>query len=208
MVADLRPFNTLQPDFNFRLPSLVDITRNWVRGAYWMVIDFEKGFYHVPLHPNVRRYVCFRFNRRLYRYLRLPMGAKLSPAFFCWLSGEMTRILQELGINVVIVYVDDLLIRAASEEAAEEALAVLEAVFCTANASIKASKVQGPAQDVQVIGAVVDSASDTLRIAPSKQYRTLVELAALRHVIEHGISTGAPTFVPLQWVRSVVGSVE
>ena len=153
---------------------------------------------------DAQRYVCFFFRGKLYRFLRLPMGAKLSPAFFCWLSAELTRILRAYGIDVIITYVDDLLIRAASVEAGEEALALLEALFGAANVAVKEVKTQHTSPTVKCIGFTVDSVTDTISIAPAKFFSTMVELAVVRTIALRG----GDAYVPLDFYRSAVSSTQ
>ena len=43
-----------------------------------------------------------RFGTSMYRFRRLPMGAKLSPFLFCWLSGELMRVCGS-GAGVYVV---------------------------------------------------------------------------------------------------------
>jgi len=205
-VIDLRAVNELQPDIRFVYDSLTNVTHDWVKGARWYVRDIAKGYYHIPLTVSARRYACFSFRGRMYRFCRLPMGGKLSPAMFCWVSGELTRVLRALGVDIALTYVDDNLGRAASDEAGHLHMRVQHAIFSVAGATIKASKDQGPALRVTALGVDIDSATDTLCITREKFFSTMVQLHALRHITRRGVATGTPTYASLDRLRSDVGS--
>ena len=79
------------------------------KGDYAFKIDLQDAFFHVPIHPNSRKYLRFAFENRVYQFQVLPFGLNTAPQVFTHLGETVTAYLHRQGI-LVIPYLDDWLI--------------------------------------------------------------------------------------------------
>jgi hypothetical protein len=90
-------------------------------GKMWMAkLDLRKAFFQVKLAEEWRKWACFRVGGKTYRFCGLPMGLRASP----WALGKLLRpvvgLLRAQGI-LLVLYVDDAIVIATSEEGCREA---------------------------------------------------------------------------------------
>jgi hypothetical protein len=189
LVVDLRDLNEYIAKLPFTMASGWDVVRSWRHATYWVAIDIKGGFYHVRIARALRRYLCFEFNGRIYRFNRLPMGLRSAPAVFCALSAELTRMLRRLGLNVVVTYIDDLVLAAATEEEGRRALAIIRALFVKLNIAMAEDKVRGPATSMVALGLSLRSgassgSSDFVTVPGTTLFATLIDVAIVRALLD------------------------
>ena len=79
---------------------------------YFAVMDLTKGYYQAPLAKASRHLTAFITLMGLYEWLRVPMGLKGAPAYFQRIMA--TVVLVGLIYNICKVYLDDVIVHAAS----------------------------------------------------------------------------------------------
>ena len=77
-------------------------------------LDLKDAYLHVPIHPQSRRLLGFRFQGKTYVYKVLPFGLKDSPWVFSRLVATVIAHLRLQGIRI-FYYLDDWLIVAESQ---------------------------------------------------------------------------------------------
>ncbi len=111
ITTDLSPLNVhVKPD-NHPIPNVKDLFLELANAKYFSKIDLRKGYFHIKLHPDSRKYTTTTTAAGLYQYKRLPMGLKDSAQCF---QRAVAKTLA--GIPGVIAYIDDILIFAATKE--------------------------------------------------------------------------------------------
>lgn len=63
----------------------------------------------IPVHAKFRKYLRFRFNKKLYQYTVLPFGICTAPLVFTKLLKPVISLLRSSGLRSV-VYLDDFLL--------------------------------------------------------------------------------------------------
>ena len=117
-VIDLSRFNEFVEKKSFRMSSIKEVRCSVTRGSFGTTIDLEDAFYHIPLHPESRKYTRFILDGTVWQFTCLPMGLTLSPRVFTELTKVLMRHLRKKGM-IVIIYLDDLLVLSNSRKLSE-----------------------------------------------------------------------------------------
>lgn len=98
----------------------------YVRPGDWFTsIDLRDTYFHIPVIPRHRKFLCFSFQGVQYQYNLLPFGFSLAPHTFSKCMERAVEPLRRKGIKVLF-YLNDLIIMAPSWE--EAALHTMEVV--------------------------------------------------------------------------------
>ncbi|XP_077334543.1 uncharacterized protein LOC143975860 [Lithobates pipiens] len=106
---------------------------------YFTVVDLANAFYSVPLHPSCRYLFAFSHEKKQYTWAVMPQGAQNSPSQFAKAIASILDTWQkEHPAVTLLIYVDDLLLCADDQYAAEDNS---ESLLCyLAEQGCKASK--------------------------------------------------------------------
>ena len=108
-VIDLKNLNAHIHAPHFRMFTTSSVLSSVEKGDYAFKIDLQDAYFHVPIHPNSRKYLRFAFENRVYQFQVLPFGLNTAPQVFTRLGHTVTAYLHRQGISV-IPYLDDWLI--------------------------------------------------------------------------------------------------
>ena len=105
ITTDLSPLNPhILPELH-PIPSIKELLGDLQGAQVFSKMDFRKGFFHIPLHPDSRHLTTTVTPLGLRQYKRLPMGLRESSSVFQRLVGQALA-----GLQGVIYYVDDILV--------------------------------------------------------------------------------------------------
>ncbi|OWY99498.1 LOW QUALITY PROTEIN: Retroelement [Phytophthora megakarya] len=123
MCIDSRAVNALTIPMQWPMPQL-DVVITHVAGAkVFFICAWFRGYWQLPFHPDSRECFTFITHRGMYTPTRVPMGAKDAVAY-C--QSVVEQIFGDLLYNGVLVWLDDILGYAESEE---ELMELLEEVL-------------------------------------------------------------------------------
>jgi hypothetical protein len=176
LIHDLRPLNKelLQPP-SFRMEGWKEVAQFLKAGFYMAKLDHRKGYWQVRLSQDgTSWYLCFVFNKRVFRWLVLPFGLNWAPYIFTKLMRPVVEHLRSLGIFCVI-YLDDLLLFGPSKDHVTSALETTLSLYETLGMIVNTEKsVLSPVQAIVYLGfdlVTVPTVSVALpnekRLAPS-----------------------------------------
>ena len=75
------------------------------------IVDMDKGYWQVVLHPESRKYTCMAFDIGRYQFKRLPMGSKVASDIFQRMLDSVY-----IGLPGVTGIADDMVIFGRNEE--------------------------------------------------------------------------------------------
>ena len=158
----------------FRYQSLQDAIDYIQSGDYLAKIDLAQAYRVVKIHPSNYRATGLKFKlpgMASYTYFydtHLPFGARKSPEIFNALSQAVRVIMQQLGYERIIVFLDDFLIIESSKEKCAEAMRTLIRVLRCLGFWINYKKVDGPGQHITFLGIHLNTIDMTMELPPDK----------------------------------------
>ena len=75
------------------------------------IVDMDKGYWQVVLHPESRKYTCMAFDIGRYQFKRLPMGSRVASDIFQRMLDSVY-----IGLPGVTGIADDMVIFGRNEE--------------------------------------------------------------------------------------------
>ncbi|GFU15926.1 hypothetical protein TNCV_2368541 [Trichonephila clavipes] len=113
LCVDYRNLNRKMIKDKFPLPLIEQVLGKLENSKVYTSLDLKNGFFHVPMDPNNTKYISFVTHEGQYEFLRVPFGLSNSPSVFQRFIYTVFRKL--IRDNILIVYMDDLLIPSQNE---------------------------------------------------------------------------------------------
>ena len=114
VILNLKEINLFIPAQLFRMETLNLILPNLPKHDWAVSIDLKDAYLHVPVHPQSRRLLGFKYQGLTYVYIVLPFGLKDSPWVFSRVVATLVAHLRLQGIRN-FYYLDDWLLVAESQ---------------------------------------------------------------------------------------------
>ena len=91
--------------------SIDELISMFVGAKVFTIVDMDKGYWQVVLHPDSRKYTCMAFDIGRYQFKRLPMGSKVASDIFQRMLDSVY-----IGLPGVTGIADDMVIFGRDEE--------------------------------------------------------------------------------------------
>ena len=150
ITTDLSPLNPhILPELH-PIPSIKELLVDLQGARVFSKMDFRKGFFHIPLHPDSRRLTTTVTPMGLRQYTRLPMGLRESSSVFQRLVGQALA-----GLQGVVYYVDDILVYGKDREEHDQHLKGVLDRLQEYDFRLAPDKCQFGAKDVTFLGHII-----------------------------------------------------
>lgn len=170
ITTDLSPVNPAILPTHHPIPNIKDLFLQLETATVFSKLDIKKGYFHIQLHPESRRFTTTITPEGLFQYLRLPMGLKDSAQAF-----QRCMATTVVGLPGVIAYIDDLLIFGKNQKEHDENLwRVLEKLHLK-DFRLNLKKCQFSQRKIGFLGHVIQNGTitpDPSNIRPIKQVGT------------------------------------
>ena len=151
---DYRALNAVTRKDSYPLPR-IDASLEALQGSSWFTtVDLQSGYHQMLLHPDDREKTAFVTPDGLYQFRRLAMGLVNGVAGF---SRLMDRVLAGLSHEVVLPYIDDLIVGGTCFEVHLHNLELVLERLVQANLKISPQKCQLFQKVVHFLGHVVSA---------------------------------------------------
>ena len=111
-VIDLSKLNKKE---RFKMETPESIRTFLISGEWVSSIDLSDAYFHIPIHPNSRKYVRFCHKSQVFQCTSLPFGLATAPQVFTMIVKEVKLMALTRGIRLH-QYLDNWLIRAQCQE--------------------------------------------------------------------------------------------
>lgn len=176
----------------YQIPSIEDISALLTNKKYFTVLDLTTGFWHCKLTDSSSELCKFSTPFGIYQFLRLPFGLSVSPEIFQQAVNDVFG-----SIDGIVMYFDDLLIVADSEEKHD---LIFQAVIQRArenNVHFNPDKIQYKKTSVKFLGHIFSQwgkSVDPDRIEAIKKLKNPTNIKELQRLL--GIVNHLREFVP------------
>ena len=138
-------------------------------------LDCREAFHSIAISERLSQFMCFRANKQIYAYRRLPQGWKYSPLYFTMALGHILGKIQWPAGCRVTHYQDDILLAARDSTTLKTAMAKALKVLQSYGFECRPDKCQGPVTEIDFCGIHFD-ADRTMRANPGR--KEITEAAA------------------------------
>ena len=112
-IIDLKSLNNYVKIPTFKMESIQSVWTQLLPGNFTFSIDLTDAYFHVPVHPDYRKYLRIVHRGRVYQFKALPFGLSTAPYLFTKIMSEVKAIVHVQGIQLFL-YLDDWLIHVIS----------------------------------------------------------------------------------------------
>ena len=197
VILNLKDLNPYVVYSHFKMDSLVSILPLITPGCWFASLDLLNAYFSVPVCPSDRRWFRFRWRDEVYQYTCLPQGLSSAPRTFTKLLKPVMGHLRSVGITAII-YIDDCLIIASSEEELVDHVMYASRLFDSLGLTINVEKSQfSPTQVINYLGFSLDSLSMSVALTEDKMDR----------IKSLGFSLLKSSRVSIRELASFIGSV-
>ena len=167
-VINLKNLNSFVEVPHFKMEGIHTL-RSLVAEKDWLVkIDLKDAYFSVPICQEHKKFLCFQVGDKLYHFNCLPFGLTSAPWVFTKTLKPVVALGRELGMRLV-VYIDDILLMAESEEKARDQAAGMTYLLECLGFTINTEKtVTVPTQTLDFLGFTVNTVTMELTLPPGK----------------------------------------
>ena len=105
-MIDLSHLNTFVRSPHFKMTNHTTLASLLVPPNWAASLDLQDAYLHVPIRPNLHKFLAFSHGNKLFFFNALPFGLNVAPATFTSLLRHPLSILHEMGIPT-LAYLDD-----------------------------------------------------------------------------------------------------
>lgn len=115
MIIDLSELNNGIEKLHFKIQHLEVAIDLLSKDCYLASIDLKDAYYSVPIREEYRKFLCFQWQGKFFRFRAMPFGLTSAPQIFTKLLSPIFSTFREEGFQR-FAYVDDSFILGDSEE--------------------------------------------------------------------------------------------
>ena len=151
-------------DWKQRFARVDDVASLMTEGCFFAKVDLRNAYRSVSISEFSQQATGLSW------IFKLPFGARYSVSIFHRLTQAVKRIMAWKGFDLLVIYLDDFLIIAKSQEECACALLVLIQLLRKLGFAIHWGKVVDPTQKITFLGIELDSIGMCLRLPQGKLY--------------------------------------
>ena len=99
-ILDLSTLNTFLNTESFKMDTPETIRTSLQIWEWVTSIDFKEAYFHIPIHSQSRKYMCFHIQGRSYQFKALPFGLSTAPMEFTVVAKEVKLMALQRDIRI------------------------------------------------------------------------------------------------------------
>ena len=147
------------------------------KGALLVKADIKEAYRMIPIHPDDQHLLGIHWNECVYIDRMLPFSLRSAPKIFTAVADALQWILNSLGMNHLLHYLDDFILVANSVDRALSNRHILIRTFERLGVPLEPSKLEGPSTCLSFLGIEVDTENLQLRLPSDKLDKLKSELS-------------------------------
>ena len=171
-VINLKALNKFVAPEHFKMEH-VQLVKELLQEGDWLVkMDLKDAYVAVPIN---RKYLCFQWEGRTFKFSCLPFGLASAPRVFTKIMKPAVAWLRQLGMRI-ITYIDDNLLMAPSKEEVDTQAKLMVCLFESLGLTInfKKSSLQ-PSQEIEFLGFKINSVKMLVQVPQEKMENIQVQ---------------------------------
>ena len=152
-ILNLRPLNQMIIPKHFKMETLRSILKGLRKGDYAITLDLTDAYFHIPIHPQFKQFLRFRFLGKSYQFRAMPFGLRSAPRVFTKIMAVIGAYLRQ-KLMYIFMYLDDWLMINANKTLLESQLQCLLKLLKSLGLIVNVKKsVLVPTQNLEYLGA-------------------------------------------------------
>ena len=157
----------------------IAILINLKPGSFLAKADVKSAFRLIPINPDQYHLLCYKWRGFFYIDTCLPMGARSSCQIFELFSSSLEFVLNKLGVNFVVHYLDDFLFIHQERKGCVRALESFKFIADDIGLPLAPEKTVLPARSIEFLGYIIDTELEIVKLPPDKIEKGIVLLKDL-----------------------------
>ena len=109
-ILDLKRLNDQVKIPIFRMESVQSVWTQLIPENHMFSIDLTDAYFHIPIHPESRKYLRILFRGKVYQFRALPFGLSTASYIFTQVVSQVKALVHLRGIQLFL-YLDDWLVQ-------------------------------------------------------------------------------------------------
>lgn len=119
-----RPINKYLPEKHFKMEHAEKAARMMRAGDWMFTLDMKSGYHQAPCKPSFMKFLCFRWQGRVYQWQVMPFGLSTAPRAYSKLTRRLLERWRAKGVRCSN-YIDDFIFFAPTLQKALEIRAMV-----------------------------------------------------------------------------------
>ena len=168
-ILNLKYFNENVKKYSFKMETLASV-REWIKpNSYCTSLDLKDAFLHIPMHPDSKKYLRFKWLNEILEWQVLVFGLTCSPRVITKVLKPVIAFLRLTWNILISIYIDDILIQNCSSATCLLHTQIVIIVLMSLGWSFKMSKCDlVPRQQFVHLGFLFDTKNMTISCPPEK----------------------------------------
>ena len=179
LISDCRELNQYFQPGHFKLDHMQHIFPMLRKGMWAAKIDLKHAYFHVGLHPHLRKYMHLQVGTQVWEFQAACFGLNVLPQLFMKLMKTFQRLWRQQGI-LCYIYLDDILLLGSTAHQVTKHLQILLHDLHASGMQVNYEKsTLSPTQNVTHLGFTLDLKNGFLQVPSEKLKNVRKELGKL-----------------------------
>lgn len=174
MVLNLEKLNKHIPYQHFKMENFEQAIRLVNKGDYLASVDLKHAYYSVKIAEEQQKYLCFKWQGKVFQFTCLPNGISEGPRLFTKLMKPIFATLRERGFTITS-FIDDTLMCSASFSGCLDCIHSTVELLMKLGFCVNVEKsVLMPTKSIEYLGNVIDSEKMIVTLPVRRKERILL----------------------------------